>query len=174
MTKVLTKSSLDTIELDLASTDITTVEGIVNRSRNDLFGSLNMTNNFFVDQSNKANIDGILQKINTKERELNARTTNLTSEETNLTNEDIRLSGREAHLNGLATRSKEENRELSDTVAKRSTIASRLIALRDERRRVTDMITNINTGRTGRKTEYQNISNTTNRFDYTRSLQDMK
>lgn len=50
MTKALTKSSLDTIERDLPSVDIATMEGIINQSRNDLLSSLNMTNNFFVDQ----------------------------------------------------------------------------------------------------------------------------
>ena len=93
MTKALTKSALDTLETDLQSVNIATMEGVINQSRNNLLSSLNMTNNFFVDQSNKSRIDNIAQNMNNKERELNTKTTELTRDRNNLTTEDTRVGG---------------------------------------------------------------------------------
>ena len=175
MTKVLTKSSFDTIEAGLLSTDLTTIEAVTNRSRNDLLSSLNMTNNFFVDQENKTKIDALAQSLTKKENDLRTILSNLTTERANLTAEDIPLRAEYDRIMALPPPppplSRQNEISLKATVERRNVIAARLIAIGPEILRITDIVGHINPAR---KTEYQTLSSLTNRFDFTRPLQDMK
>lgn len=175
MTKKLTKDAFDTIERDLPSADIATMEGVVNQSRNSLLSSLNMTNNFFVDQSNKNKIDNnILQGMYDKERELNIKITGLRRDRDNYTTEDTRAWGlrdRETALAAIWAPTPAQAQELVDVRRRRAEIDVQLIKLNADIASISHMIAQINPHR---KAEYQELSNLTNRFDYTRSIPDIK
>ena len=110
--------------------------------------------------------------MNDKERYLTTRITNLTTDEANLVNEDIPLAAEQLRISGLPMPlNAVDQASLTTLIPRRAAIATRLIAIRAEIPRINHMIAQINPHR---KAEYQELSNLTNRFDFTRPIADIK